>query len=114
LNKLSTDKVKVKGAFGRDRAASQRAMSMLAQRVKRIILGFNVAPKPRLAPVAESEERLKSKCYSIIYELLDEVKKAMYRLARQKGLSKSTSRPRPKFGRHFRRPRRSVLSQAVR
>jgi translation initiation factor IF-2 len=49
---------------------------MLANASNAIIVGFNVRPETKARQIAENEN-IEIKCYSIIYELLDDVKNSM-------------------------------------
>jgi translation initiation factor IF-2 len=49
---------------------------MLASASKAIIIGFNVRPSPKAAQLAE-EEKIDLRLYSVIYEAIDDVRKAM-------------------------------------
>ena len=57
----------------------------------RIIIGFNVRPETKARQLAESEH-VEIKSYSIIYELLDDVKKAMTGLLDKKKVEKFLGR----------------------
>lgn len=90
LNKLSTDKVKVKVLSASTGGVSESDV-MLASASNAIILGFNVRPETKARALAESEN-VEIKCYSIIYELLDEVRKAMTGLLDKKAVEKYLGR----------------------
>ena len=75
LIKQSTDKVKVKVLYSGTGGITESDV-MLANASDAIIVGFNVRPETKARSIAESEQ-VEIKCYSIIYELLDDVKKAM-------------------------------------
>ena len=75
LLKQSTDKVKVKVLYSGTGGITESDV-MLANASDALILGFNVRPETKARSIAESEQ-VEIKCYSIIYELLDDVKKAM-------------------------------------
>ncbi|MBN2331913.1 MAG: translation initiation factor IF-2 [Deltaproteobacteria bacterium] len=75
LKKLSTDKVKVEplhAAVG----GIKEADVMLASASNAIIIGFNVRPDMKAQMLAE-QEQVDLRMYSIIYDLIDNVKKAM-------------------------------------
>ncbi len=75
LTKLSTDKVKVniiRSGIG----AITESDVMLASASNAIVVGFNVKPTPNARSAAKSE-RVDIKFYDVIYQLLDDVKKAM-------------------------------------
>ncbi len=75
LNKLSTDKVKVKILASSVGGISESDI-LLASASNALILGFNVRPDTKALALAE-RENVEVKTYSIIYELIDDVKKAM-------------------------------------
>lgn len=75
LSKLSTDKVKVniiRSGIG----AITESDVMLASASDAIVVGFNVKPTPNAKNVAKNE-RVDIKFYDVIYQLLDDIKKAM-------------------------------------
>jgi translation initiation factor IF-2 len=90
LNKLSTDKVKVKILSASTGGISESDV-MLASASNAIILGFNVRPDTKARALAENE-KVEVKCYQIIYELLDEVRKAMTGLLDKKAVEKYLGR----------------------
>jgi translation initiation factor IF-2 len=75
LVKLSTDKVKVKVIHSAPGGVTESDV-LLASASNAIILGFGVRPETKARQVAESEH-VDIRTYQIIYELLDDVKKAM-------------------------------------
>ncbi|WP_445397359.1 translation initiation factor IF-2 [Zobellella sp. An-6] len=75
LQKLSTDEVKVK-IVGSGVGGITETDASLAAASNAIILGFNVRADAAARKVIESEE-IDLRYYSVIYELLDEVKQAM-------------------------------------
>lgn len=75
LGKLSTDKVKVKVIHSGTGGVTESDV-MLANASDAIIVGFNVRPETKARQIAESE-KVQIKSYSIIYELLDDVKNSM-------------------------------------
>jgi translation initiation factor IF-2 len=75
LNKLSTDKVKVKVLHTGVGAITETDV-LLASASNAIIIGFNVRPERKASEVAE-QEGVDIRLHSIIYELTDEIKKAM-------------------------------------
>ena len=75
LTELSTDKVKV-NVIATGVGGITESDVMLASASKAIIVGFNVRPAGQAAAVAKSEG-VEIRNYSIIYEAVDEVKKAM-------------------------------------
>src|SRR5690606_4490583 len=56
-----------------------------------VIFGFNVRPEGKARSLAE-KEGVEVKCYNIIYELIDEVKKAMSGLLDKKRVEKFLGR----------------------
>jgi translation initiation factor IF-2 len=75
LNKLSTDKVKVKVLHTGVGAITETDV-LLASASNAIIIGFNVRPERKAQDLAE-QEQVDIRLHSIIYELQDEIKKAM-------------------------------------
>jgi len=75
LGKLSTDKVKVKILHTGVGAITETDV-LLASASNAIIIGFNVRPERKAQELAE-QEKVDIRLHSIIYELQDEIKKAM-------------------------------------
>ncbi|MFN7952752.1 MAG: translation initiation factor IF-2 [bacterium] len=75
LTKLTTAKVEVKVLHGGVGAIAESDV-MLASASNAIIVGFHVRPEVNARILAE-KEGVDVRCYSIIYELLDEMQKAM-------------------------------------
>jgi len=75
LSKLSTEKVSVKVLHAGVGGVNESDV-LLASASNAIIIGFNVVPETGVSSVAE-QEGIEIKRYSIIYELIDEVKKSM-------------------------------------
>ncbi len=75
LGKLSTDKVKVK-ILRTGVGAITESDVLLASASNAIIIGFNVRPERKAQELAE-QEAVDIRLHSIIYELHDEIKKAM-------------------------------------
>lgn len=75
LQKLSTDAIKLKVLHGSVGAITETDV-MLAAASNAIIIGFHVRPDAKVQALAE-EERVDIRLYSIIYEVIDDVKKAM-------------------------------------
>jgi translation initiation factor IF-2 len=75
LTKLSTDKVKVQVLHAGVGAISTNDV-LLASASKAIIVGFNVRPERSAVDLAEKEE-VEIRLHTVIYELLDELRKAM-------------------------------------
>jgi len=90
LEKLSTDKVKVKVIYAGTGGITENDV-LLSTASSGIILGFNVRPETKARSLAESEQ-VEIKCYNIIYELLDDVKKAMAGLLDKKKIEKFLGR----------------------
>ncbi|MGI9103880.1 MAG: translation initiation factor IF-2 [Terriglobales bacterium] len=75
LTKQSTDKVKVKTLHSGVGAITETDV-LLASASNAIIIGFNVRPERKAQEVAE-QEKVDIRLHSIIYELQDEIKKAI-------------------------------------
>jgi translation initiation factor IF-2 len=75
LTKLSTDKVKLKIIRAGVGAVTEHDV-LLASASNAIIIGFNVRPERKAQELAE-QEGVDIRLHSIIYELQDEIKKAM-------------------------------------
>ncbi len=75
LGKLSTDKVKIKILHSSVGAITETDV-LLASASNAIIIGFNVRPERKAQEIAE-QENVDIRLHSIIYELQDEIKKAM-------------------------------------
>jgi translation initiation factor IF-2 len=75
LDKLSTEKVKVKVLRSSVGAITESDV-LLASASNAIIIGFNVRPERKAQEMAE-QEKVDIRLHSIIYELQDEMKKAM-------------------------------------
>lgn len=75
LVRLSTEKVKVRVLHAGVGAVTESDV-MLASAGNGIIIGFNVVPETGVAAIAE-REGIEIRRYSIIYELMDEVRKSM-------------------------------------
>jgi translation initiation factor IF-2 len=75
IEKLSTAKVRVKVLHSAIGAVSTNDV-LLAAASQAIIVGFNIRPEKNAADLAEKEQ-VEVRLYTIIYELLDELKKAM-------------------------------------
>lgn len=90
LTKISTEKVKVKVIHAAPGGISESDV-LLASASSAIIIGFNVRPETKARQVAE-REHIDIKCYNIIYELIDDVKKAMTGLLEKKKVEKYLGR----------------------
>lgn len=75
LIKLSTDKIKLTVILAATGGITESDV-LLASASNAIIIGFHVRPETKALKIAENE-KIEVTCYSIIYELLDEVKKSM-------------------------------------
>ncbi|HEY4589200.1 MAG TPA: translation initiation factor IF-2, partial [Thermoanaerobaculia bacterium] len=75
LSKASTDKVKVTVLHSGIGAISTNDV-LLASASKAIIIGFNVRPERSAVELAEKEE-VEIRLHTVIYELIDELRKAM-------------------------------------
>ena len=75
LQKLSTEKVKIR-VMAKNVGAITESDVLLASTSEAIIIGFNVRPERNAATLAE-KEGVDIRLHTIIYELTDEIKKAM-------------------------------------
>jgi translation initiation factor IF-2 len=75
LNKLSNDKVKIKILHSGVGAITENDV-LLASASNAVIIGFNVRPERKAQELADME-KVDIRLHSIIYELQDEIKKAM-------------------------------------
>jgi len=75
LSKMSNDKVRIKVLRSGVGAITESDV-LLASASNAIIIGFNVRPERKAQEVAE-QEKVDIRLHSIIYELQDEIKKAM-------------------------------------
>jgi translation initiation factor IF-2 len=75
LQKLSTDKVRIR-VIAKNVGAITESDVLLASASNAIIIGFNVRPERNAASLAE-KEKIDIRLHTIIYELSDEIKKAM-------------------------------------
>jgi translation initiation factor IF-2 len=75
LQKLSTDKVRIR-VIAKNVGAITETDVLLASASNAIIIGFNVRPERSAAALAE-REKIDIRLHTIIYELTDEIKKAM-------------------------------------
>jgi translation initiation factor IF-2 len=75
LNKLSTDVVKVNILHDGVGGITETDVN-LASASNAIIIGFNVRPGPKAQSLAE-QERVDIRTYSIIYDAIDDIKKAL-------------------------------------
>lgn len=75
LQGLSAQEVKVKVIHGGVGGITESDV-MLASASRAIVIGFNVRPSPKAAQLAE-QERVDLRMYTVIYEALDDVRKAL-------------------------------------
>jgi translation initiation factor IF-2 len=72
---LSTDKVKIKVVSAASGNINE-ADVLLASASKAIVIGYNVKPNPKILELAKKEE-VEIRTYKIIYQLTDDIKKAV-------------------------------------
>jgi translation initiation factor IF-2 len=75
LPPLSTDKVKIKIVHAATGNVTE-ADVLLASASKAIVIGYNVKPAPKVLDLAKKEE-VEIRTYKIIYQLTDDIKKAL-------------------------------------
>jgi translation initiation factor IF-2 len=75
LQKMSTEKVRIKVIHSGVGAITESDV-LLASASNAIVIGFNVRPERKVADLAEQED-VEIRLHSIIYELQDEIRKAM-------------------------------------
>ncbi len=90
LAKASTDEVKVKIVHAAVGAISESDV-LLASTAKGLIIGFNVRPDT-VAAQRSKEKGVEVKCYNIVYNLVDDVKKAMAGLLQPDKKERTTGR----------------------
>ena len=97
LSKLSTDKVQIKVIHSAVGAISTTNVQF-ASASNAIIIGFNVRPERKAAALAE-KEGVEIRLHTVIYELADEIKRAMAGLLEPtfKEVRKGTAEIRPTF-----------------
>lgn len=91
LTKLSTEKVKVKVIYAAPGGITESDVLLASASENAIIIGFNVRPETKARQLAEAEH-VEIKSYSIIYELLDDIKKAMVGLLDKKKVERFLGR----------------------
>ncbi|MEJ2110774.1 MAG: translation initiation factor IF-2, partial [Acidobacteriota bacterium] len=103
LNKLSTDKVKVKFLHSGAGAITETDV-LLASASNAIIIGFNVRPQRKAQELAENEG-VEIRLYTVIYNLANDIKAAMIGMLEHKTEEKYVGRAEvrdtfkvPKFG----------------
>ncbi len=75
LDELSSEKVSIRVIHGAVGAISENDV-MLAKATNAIIIGFNTRPDPKVRELLE-REKVDLRLYSIIYQVIDDIKKAM-------------------------------------
>lgn len=90
LSKLATEKVKVKIIHAAPGGITESDV-MLASASGGVIIGFNVRPETKARQLAEAEH-IDIKSYTIIYELIEDIKKAMTGLLDKKKVEKFLGR----------------------
>ena len=90
LLKLSNEKVKIKILLAAAGGITESDV-LLASASNALIIGFNVRPETKARQVAEAEH-VQINSYSIIYELIDEVKNSMLGLLDKKKVEKFLGR----------------------
>ena len=75
LTKLATEKVKVK-IIHRGVGAITESDVLLASASNAVIIGFSVRPERKAQETAE-QEKVDIRLHTVIYEVVDEIKKAM-------------------------------------
>jgi translation initiation factor IF-2 len=76
LARLSTDQVRLQVIHGGVGAINETDVMLAAAETNAIILGFNVRPVAKAREVAEKEQ-IDMRLYTIIYQAIDDIKKAM-------------------------------------
>ncbi len=90
LLKISSKQVKINVLHSAAGGITENDV-LLASASQAIIIGFNIRPETKARQLAESEH-IEIKCYNIIYELIDDVKKAMAGLLDKKKVEKFLGR----------------------
>ena len=106
LPNLSTDKVKVKIYHAATGTISESDI-LLASASNAIILGYNVKPQQAILDMAR-EEKVEIRSYNVIYQLTDDIKKAMKGLLEP--ISKETYLGRAEVRRIFHIPRIGAIA----
>lgn len=101
LPNLSTDKVKIK-IFHAATGTISESDILLASASNAIIIGYNVKPQQAILDMAK-EEKVEIRSYNVIYQLIDDMKKAMKGLLDP--ISKETYLGRAEVRRIFHIPR---------
>lgn len=90
FDKLATDEVKIKMIHSAVGGISESDV-LLASTAQGLVLGFNVRPDGSAQKMAK-EKGVEIKCYTIIYELIDDMKKALSGLLDPELIEKSLGR----------------------
>lgn len=90
LEKLATNEVKVKIVHAAVGGISESDV-LLASTSQGLVLGFNVRPDGSAQKLAK-EKAIEIKCYTIIYELIDDMKKALSGMLEPEVVEKSLGR----------------------
>jgi translation initiation factor IF-2 len=106
LPKLSTDKVKIKIYHAATGTISESDI-LLASASNAIIIGYNVKPQQAIQDMA-IEEKVEVRSYNVIYQLTDDIKKAMTGLLEP--ISKETYLGRAEVRRIFHIPRIGAIA----
>ncbi len=106
LTKLSTDKVKIKILHTGVGAINENDV-LLASASNAVIIGFNVRPERKAQELADME-KIDIRLHSIIYELQDEIKKAMAGLLEP--IIKETYQGRAEVRETFRVPKAGTVA----
>ena len=109
LNKLTTEKVKIKVIHTGVGAITETDV-LLASASNAIIIGFNVRPERKAQEVAD-QEKVDIRLHSIIYELQDEIKRAMTGLLEP--VFKETYQGRAEVRETFRVPKVGMIAGCV-
>ena len=107
LAKLSNDKVRLKVLRSGVGAITESDV-LLASASNAIIIGFNVRPERKAQELAE-QEKVDIRLHSIIYELQDEIKRAMTRPAGT-NVQGDATRAAPKCCETFRIPKVGTIA----
>jgi len=75
LPSLGTDKVKIRIVHAATGSINESDI-ILAQTTQAVILGYNIKPAPKIQEMAV-KEKIEIRTYKIIYQLIDEIKKAV-------------------------------------
>ena len=106
LPNLSTDKVKIKIYHAATGTISESDI-LLASASKAIIIGYNVKPQQAILNLAK-EEKVEIRSYNVIYQLIDDIKKAMTGLLEP--ISKETYLGRAEVRMIFHIPRTGAIA----